>query len=175
MTTSSLRKSINCAFRYALDKKHEFITVEHLLLALLQNCEVAVILHRYQINIRELHYQLVDSIERHTPVLHPEDPSLQTHYTVHRRTQPTVGMERLLQRARFLSECAGYTEIAAAHTLLALFGEQESPAVYLLRQQGLQRSMVAEFIQQHARALPQKPSYRHLKPSYRHLSVVENQ
>ena len=154
MNNASLRKSINCAFRYALDKNHEYITVEHLLVALLQNYEVAVILHHYQVSIRELHQRLVASIDRHTPVLHPENPPCQANYTVHRRTRPTLGMERVLQRARFFSECAGYIEISAPHALLAIYGEHDSQAAHLLQQQGLEREMIADFTKRQSPNLP---------------------
>ena len=158
MNNASLRKSINCAFRSALNKHHEYITVEHLLVALLQNYEVAVILHHYRVNIRELHQSLVANIARHTPILHPENPGTQANYSVHRRTRPTLGMERVLQRARFFSECAGYIDIPAPHALLAIYGERESQAVYLLQQQGLQRDMIADFIKRQSpnkkRAMP---------------------
>ena len=165
----------NCAFRYALHKNHEYITVEHLLIALLQNYEVALILHHHQVNIRELHQQLVENIARHTPVLRPNDPAERANYTIHRRTRPTLGMDSVLQRARFLSECAGRTEISAAHALIAIYGEHESHAVYLLKEQGLERAMIADFIKQQSKQQSKQQCKQQSRNSARGLASNSTQ
>ncbi|MDS4040808.1 MAG: ATP-dependent Clp protease ATP-binding subunit ClpA [Candidatus Competibacter sp.] len=137
MLSKDLEFSINLAFREARDRRHEFMTVEHLLLALLDNPAAAEVLRACGAQLNKLKRDLQIFIRDNTPVLGPDDP---------RETQPTLGFQRVLQRAVLHVQSSGNKEVTGANVLVAIFGEQESQAVYLLKQQEVSRLDVVNFI-----------------------------
>jgi ATP-dependent Clp protease ATP-binding subunit ClpA len=132
-----LEFSINLAFREARDRRHEFMTIEHLLLALLDNPAAAEVLRACGAHLDKLKRDLQIYIRDNTPILRPDDP---------RETQPTLGFQRVLQRAVLHVQSSGNREVTGANVLVALFGEQESQAVYLLKQQEISRLDVVNYI-----------------------------
>jgi ATP-dependent Clp protease ATP-binding subunit ClpA len=137
MLNKELEFTLNMAFKAARDKRHEFMTVEHLLLALTENPTAAEVLRACGVDIPKLSQQLMEFIEQNTPVL-PEGDN--------RDTQPTLGFQRVLQRAVFHVQSSGKKEVNGANVLVAIFGEQESHAVYLLGQHDVARLDVVNFI-----------------------------
>lgn len=137
MLSKDLEFSINLAFREAREQRHEFMTVEHLLLALLDNNAAMEVLKACGSNIDQLKGELLSFIQESTPVLSADDP---------RETQPTLGFQRVLQRAVLHVQSSGNKEVTGANVLVAIFGEQESHAVYLLKQQNISRLDVVNYI-----------------------------
>ncbi|QMU60910.1 MAG: ATP-dependent Clp protease ATP-binding subunit ClpA [Gammaproteobacteria bacterium] len=139
MLNKELEFTLNVAFKEAREKRHEFMTVEHLLLALTQNPAAADVLRACGANLTKLAAELTEFIGDNTPVL-PEDDD--------RDTQPTLGFQRVLQRAVFHVQSSGKkeAEVSGANVLVAIFGEQESHAVYLLGQHDVARLDVVNFI-----------------------------
>lgn len=137
MLSKELEFSINLAFREARDRRHEFMTVEHLLLALLDNPSAAEVLRACGANLDKLKRDLQSFIKESTPVLGPNDP---------RETQPTLGFQRVLQRAVLHVQSSGNKEVTGANVLVAIFGEQESQAVFFLKQQDVNRLDVVNYI-----------------------------
>ncbi|MDG4594609.1 MAG: ATP-dependent Clp protease ATP-binding subunit ClpA [Candidatus Contendobacter sp.] len=137
MLSKDLEFSINLAFREARDRRHEFMTIEHLLLALLDNPAAAEVLRACGAHLDRLKRDLQIFIRDNTPILRPDDP---------RETQPTLGFQRVLQRAVLHVQSSGNREVTGANVLVALFGEQESQAVYLLKQQEISRLDVVNYI-----------------------------
>ena len=137
MLSKDLEFSINLAFREARDRRHEFMTIEHLLLALLDNPAAAEVLRACGAHLDRLKRDLQIFIRDNTPILRADDP---------RETQPTLGFQRVLQRAVLHVQSSGNREVTGANVLVALFGEQESQAVYLLKQQEINRLDVVNFI-----------------------------
>jgi len=137
MLSKELEFSINLAFREARDRRHEFMTVEHLLLALLDNPAAAEVLRACGANLDRLKRDLQAFIKDSTPILAPGDP---------RETQPTLGFQRVLQRAVLHVQSSGNKEVTGANVLVAIFGEQESQAVYFLKQQDISRLDVVNYI-----------------------------
>ncbi|WP_455379968.1 ATP-dependent Clp protease ATP-binding subunit ClpA [Acidihalobacter prosperus] len=137
MLNKELEFSLNVAFNQAREKRHEFITVEHLLLALTDNPTAAGVLRACGADLERLKRELDLFIEDNTPVLDELDQ---------REIQPTVGFQRVLQRAVFHVQSSGRKEVTGANVLVALFGEQESHAVYLLSKQGISRLDVLNYI-----------------------------
>ena len=137
MLSKELEFSLNTAFKQARDKRHEFMTVEHLLLALTDNPTAAGVLRACGVDVEVLKRELVSFIEDNTPLLPPNDP---------RDTQPTLGFQRVLQRAVFHVQSSGKKEVNGANVLVAIFGEQESQAVYLLGKHDLTRLDVVNYI-----------------------------
>ncbi|MFO1424374.1 MAG: ATP-dependent Clp protease ATP-binding subunit ClpA [Candidatus Competibacteraceae bacterium] len=137
MLSKDLEFSINLAFREARDRRHEFMTIEHLLLALLDNPAAAEVLRACGAHLDRLKRDLQIFIRDNTPILRADDP---------RETQPTLGFQRVLQRAVLHVQSSGNREVTGANVLVALFGEQESQAVYLLKQQEISRLDVVNFI-----------------------------
>ena len=138
MLNKELEFSLNLAFKHAKEQRHEFMTVEHLLLALLDNPAAANVLHACEANIEELRRDLESFIHETTPLI-PMDDDL-------RETQPTLGFQRVLQRAVFHVQSAGKTEVSGANVLAAIFSEQESQAVYFLRRENITRLDVINYI-----------------------------
>ncbi len=138
MLNKELEFTLNLAFKEAKDKRHEFMTVEHLLLALLDNPSAANVLQACEANIDELRHHLEDFIQETTPIIPSEEEE--------RETQPTLGFQRVLQRAVFHVQSAGKTEVTGANVLAAIFSEQESQAVYFLRRENITRLDVINFI-----------------------------
>ncbi len=137
MLSKDLEATLNRAFKNAREKRHEFMTVEHLLLALLENASVVEVLQACNIDIDELRRELSLYLEQNTPILHDDD---------HRETQPTLGFQRVLQRAVFHVQSSGKKEVTGANVLVAIFGEQESHAVYLLNKHDLTRLDVVNYV-----------------------------
>ncbi len=137
MLSKDLESTLNKAFKNARESRHEFMTVEHLLLALLENTSVITVLDACQVNVDELRQDLSVYLEQNTPVLNEND---------HRETQPTLGFQRVLQRAVFHVQSSGKKEVTGANVLVAIFGEQESHAVYLLNKYDLTRLDVVNYV-----------------------------
>jgi len=137
MLSKELEFSINLAFREAREQRHEFMTVEHLLLALLDNPAAAEVLQACGAHLDKLKRDLQMFIRENTPVMRPGDP---------RETQPTLGFQRVLQRAVLHVQSSGHREVTGANVLVAIFGEQESQAVFLLKQQEVSRLDVVNYI-----------------------------
>ena len=137
MLNKELEASLNEIFREAYERNHEFITLEHLLLALLDNPQSADVLRHCGANIDLLRSDLQQFIEETTPHL-PESSGLET--------QPTNAFQRVLQRAVFHVQSQGRDEVNAINVLVALFGEKDSQAVYLLGKQDISRLDVVSYI-----------------------------
>ena len=137
MLSKELEATLNLAFKEAREHRHEFMTVEHLLLALLDNPTATKVLHACGANLNELRHELTVFIREHSPLL-PDDED--------RDTQPTLGFQRVLQRAVFHVQSSGKKEVSGANVLVAIFGERESQAVYLLNQQNVTRLDVVNCI-----------------------------
>ena len=137
MLSSELEFCLNEAFQRARDSRHEFLTVEHLLLALLDIPHVHEILKSCNANVGELRRQLVECIDDQTPVLPEGDDT---------DVQPTLGFQRVLQRAVFHVQSSGKKEVTGANVLVAIFSEKQSQAVYFLTLQDITRLDVVNFI-----------------------------
>ena len=127
MIAQELEVSLHMAFMDARQKKHEFITVEHLLLAMLENPSALEVLKACGTNLDELKKLLVDFIEEHTPLIADGDAE----------TQPTLGFQRVIQRAILHVQSSGKKEVTGANVLVAIFGEKDSLAVYFLHEKGV--------------------------------------
>jgi len=138
MLSKDLEATLNLAFKGARKKRHEFMTVEHLLLALLDNEVASSVLMACGADIARLRGELADFVDSTTPLI-PEGES-------GRETQPTLGFQRVLQRAVFHVQSSGKTEVTGANVLVAIFSEQESQAVNILRQQDIARIDVVNYI-----------------------------
>ncbi|WP_116364023.1 ATP-dependent Clp protease ATP-binding subunit ClpA [Parahaliea mediterranea] len=138
MLSKDLEQTLNEAFRGARAKRHEFMTVEHLLLALLDNNDAIRVLKACGADIGGLRGDLVEFVDATTPLI-PEDED-------ERDTQPTLGFQRVLQRAVFHVQSSGKSEVTGANVLVAIFSEQESQAVYFLKTQSVARLDVVNFI-----------------------------
>ena len=136
MIAQELEVSLHMAFMEARQKKHEFITVEHLLLAMLENPSALEVLKACGTNLEELKKLLIDFIEEHTPLIADEDSE----------TQPTLGFQRVIQRAILHVQSSGKKEVTGANVLVAIFGEKDSHAVYFLHEKGVTRLDVVNFI-----------------------------
>ncbi|MBJ3816731.1 ATP-dependent Clp protease ATP-binding subunit ClpA [Shimwellia pseudoproteus] len=138
MLNQELELSLNMAFARAREHRHEFMTVEHLLLALLSNPSAREALEACSVDLVALRQELEAFIEQTTPVL-PESVE-------ERETQPTLSFQRVLQRAVFHVQSSGRNEVNGANVLVAIFSEQESQAAYLLRKHEVSRLDVVNFI-----------------------------
>ncbi|HSG03781.1 MAG TPA: ATP-dependent Clp protease ATP-binding subunit ClpA [Marinobacterium sp.] len=138
MLNRELEETLSTAFRDALHRRHEFMTVEHLLLALLDNRQAAEVLHACGVDFDRLREQLKRFVEETTPLLPENTPEAET--------QPTLGFQRVLQRAVFHVQSSGKSEVSGANVLVAIFSEKESHAVYVLQMQGVERLDVVNFI-----------------------------
>ena len=137
MIAQELEVSLHMAFMDARRKRHEFISVEHLLLAMTDNPSAAEVLRACGANIDQLKKQLGDFIDEHTPTV-PGEAEVET--------QPTLGFQRVIQRAILHVQSSGKKEVTGANILVAIFGEKDSHAVYYLHQQGISRLDVVNFI-----------------------------
>ncbi|WP_282498620.1 ATP-dependent Clp protease ATP-binding subunit ClpA [Pantoea stewartii] len=138
MLNQELELSLNMAFARAREHRHEFMTVEHLLLALLSNPSAREALEACTVDIVALRQELEAFIEQTTPVLPASEEE--------RDTQPTLSFQRVLQRAVFHVQSSGRSEVNGANVLVAIFSEQESQAAYLLRKHEVSRLDVVNFI-----------------------------
>jgi ATP-dependent Clp protease ATP-binding subunit ClpA len=139
MIAQELEVSLHMAFVEARQQRHEFITVEHLLLALLDNPSAAEVLRACAANIEDLRKSLTAFIKENTPTVGGDEEV---------DTQPTLGFQRVIQRAimHVQSTGSGKKEVTGANVLVAIFGEKDSHAVYYLHQQGVTRLDVVNFI-----------------------------
>jgi len=137
MIAQELEVSLHMAFMDARQKRHELITVEHLLLAMLDNPSAAEVLKACGSNIDTLRNELTQYIDDHTPTISGEDEV---------DTQPTLGFQRVIQRAMLHVQSSGKKEVNGANVLVAIYGEKDSHAVYFLHQQGVTRLDVVNFI-----------------------------
>ena len=137
MIAQELEVSLHMAFVEARQKRHEFITVEHLLLALLDNPSAAETLRACGGNIEQLRKDLNKFIVEHTPTVEGEEDI---------DTQPTLGFQRVIQRAILHVQSSGKKEVNGANVLVAIFGEKDSHAVYYLQKQGITRLDMVNFI-----------------------------
>jgi len=138
MLSKDLEMALNTAFNEARAKRHEYMTVEHLLMALLENDSALDVLRACGVNLEQLKSELDDFIATTTPLI-PDD-------NIEGDTQPTLGFQRVLQRAVFHVQSSGKKEVTGANVLVAIFSEQESQAVYLLKQQNVSRIDVVNYI-----------------------------
>lgn len=136
MLNKALELTLNDAFRIAREFRHELMTVEHLLLALLDNPDAAEALRSCGVNFERLKEDLESYIERATPKLADEESE----------TQPTLGFQRVLQRAVFHVQSSGNSEVSGANVLVAIFSEQESQAVFLLQKHEVTRLDVVNYL-----------------------------
>ncbi len=146
MIAQELEVSLHMAFMDARQKRHEFITVEHLLLAMLDNPSAAEVLRACGINMDELRKKLSDFIEEHAPKVEGEGEV---------DTQPTLGFQRVIQRAILHVQSSGKKEVTGANVLVAIFGEKDSHAAFFLDQQGITRLDVVNFISHGIAKVPQ--------------------
>ena len=146
MIAQELEVSLHMAFVEARQKRHEFITVEHLLLALLDNPTAAEVLRACGANLDELRKQLTQHIAEQTPRIGTEREV---------DTQPTLGFQRVIQRAILHVQSSGKKEVTGANVLVAIFGEKDSHAVYFLQQQGITRLDVVNYISHGITKTPQ--------------------
>jgi len=138
MLNKDLEISLNLAFRQAKESRHEFMTVEHLLLALLDNPAALEALGACGADLAILRKSLLDFIQETTPVI-PADEG-------ERETQPTLGFQRVLQRAVFHVQSSGKSEVNGSNVLVAIFSEQESQAAYILKKSDISRLDIVNFI-----------------------------
>ena len=137
MLDKDLEQTLNDAFRNARDKRYEFVTVEHLLLALLENPAAIKVLRACGADMDELHNELTRFIEDNSPRLDDDDE---------RETQPTLGFQRVFQRAVQHVQSSGKKEVSGANILVAIFGERESHAAFFLNRQNVARLDVVNYI-----------------------------
>ena len=140
MLNKALEVTLNEAFRYAKSHRHEFMTVEHLLMALLDNQDAKQALLACSADFDKIRLELTEFIAQTTPYL-PDDVD-----ESEQDTQPTLGFQRVLQRAVFHVQSSGQQEVTGANVLVAIFSEQESHAVYVLKSFDISRLDVVNFI-----------------------------
>ncbi|MDE1980919.1 MAG: ATP-dependent Clp protease ATP-binding subunit ClpA, partial [Betaproteobacteria bacterium] len=146
MIAQELEVSLHMAFVDARQKRHEFITVEHLLLALMDNPSAVDVLRACGADIEALRKELSDFVREHTPKV-PGEGDVDT--------QPTLGFQRVIQRAILHVQSSGKKEVTGANVLVAIFGEKDSHAVYFLTQQGISRLDMVNFIAHGITKVPQ--------------------
>jgi ATP-dependent Clp protease ATP-binding subunit ClpA len=138
MLSKDLELTLNDAFKNAREKRHEFMTVEHLLLALLDNEAAVKVLNACGADMPDLRQELTEFVDSTTPLIPNTDDE--------RETQPTLGFQRVLQRAVFHVQSSGKKEVTGANVLVAIFSEQESQAVYVLKKQNVARIDIVNYI-----------------------------
>ena len=138
MLSRDLEVTLNLAFKDAKSKRHELMSVEHLLLALLDNTVAANVLRACGADIEKLRTELEEFLEATTPLIPKNETG--------RETTPTIGFQRVLQRAVFHVQSSGKKEVTGGSVLIAIFAEQESHAVYILKQQDINRLDVVNYI-----------------------------
>jgi len=137
MLSTEVEYSINKLFRDARDKHHEFVTVEHLLLSMTTNPSAGKALRACGIDIPALQSELESYIDESTPLLTEQDK---------RETQPTLGFQRVIQRAVYHVQATGKGEVSGENILVAIFGEPESHAVYYLARQDMSRLDLVNYV-----------------------------
>jgi ATP-dependent Clp protease ATP-binding subunit ClpA len=148
MLSPELEASLNTAFQNAREKRHEYITVEHLLSALLDNPTAARVLRACGGDIDELRRNLVRFLDEHVPTL-PPDSEVDTH--------PTLGFQRVIQRAVLHVQGAGKKEVTGANVLVSILAEKDSHAVYYLYKQNITRFDVVNYISHGISKVPEEP------------------
>ncbi|MEW6591588.1 MAG: ATP-dependent Clp protease ATP-binding subunit ClpA, partial [Pseudomonadota bacterium] len=157
MIAQELEVTLHMAFMDARQKRHEFISVEHLLLAMLDNPSAAEVLRACGANLEAMREQLTKFIEEHTPRVGGEGEV---------DTQPTLGFQRVIQRAILHVQSSGKKEVTGANVLVAVFGEKDSHAVYFLSQQGVTRLDIVNYISHGITKTPQsEPAPRPDEPA----------
>ncbi len=146
MIAQELEVSLHMAFMDARQKRHELITVEHLLLAMIDNPTAAEVLRACGAKFEVLRTEIIHYIEEHTPVVGGEDEV---------DTQPTLGFQRVIQRAMLHVQSSGKKEVTGANVLVAIYGEKDSHAVFFLHQQGITRLDVVNFISHGVAKIPE--------------------
>lgn len=137
MLNKELEQSLNKAFHQANEKRHEFITVEHLLLMLTDNDAASAVLEACGGDVPTIKKELEIFVDQNTPLLMADED---------RDTQPTLGFQRVLQRALFHVQSSGNGEVSGANVLVAIFSEQDSHAVYLLNKHNIERLDVTNYL-----------------------------
>ena len=137
MIAQELEVTLHMAFMNARQQRHELITVEHLLLALIDNPSASEVLKACGLNFQKLKNELLTHIEEHTPIVNGDGEV---------DTQPTLGFQRVIQRAMLHVQSSGKKEVTGANVLVAIYGEKDSHAVYFLHQQGVARLDIVNFI-----------------------------
>ena len=157
MIAQELEVTLHMAFMDARQKRHEFISVEHLLLAMLDNPSAVEVLRACGANIEAMREQLGNFIEEHTPKVAGEGEV---------DTQPTLGFQRVIQRAILHVQSSGKKEVTGANVLVAVFGEKDSHAVFFLGQQGVTRLDIVNYISHGITKTPQSdPAPRSDEPA----------
>ena len=164
MLDKELEHTLNQTYKEARRKRHEFMTVEHLLLSLLDNSSSANVLRACGVNINRLRVELVTFIDETTPVIPIDEED--------RDTQPTLGFQRVVQRAVFHVQSAGRTVVTGANVLAAIYSEQESQSVYLLKQEKVLRIDVINYIS-HGIAKISSPDPGEASPGPQHDEFAE--
>jgi ATP-dependent Clp protease ATP-binding subunit ClpA len=149
MLSSELEFCLNEAFQSARERRHEFMTVEHLLLALLDIPKVHEILKACNSNVGQLRRQLTEFIDEATPLMPLDEEG---------EVQPTLGFQRVLQRAVFHVQSSGKKEVTGSNVLVAIFSEKQSQAVYFLGLQDVTRLDVVNYISHGMPQLPGEPA-----------------
>ena len=137
MLDKELEETVHQSVEYARRRRHEYITVEHLLLALLSNASAAEVLEACDVNVEELAKQLTEHIEANTPVLAKDNQA---------KTQPTLAFQRVIQRAVFHVQSSSADEVKGANILAAIFGEHDSYALYFLSKHNIERLDIINYI-----------------------------
>ncbi|HPE60719.1 MAG TPA: ATP-dependent Clp protease ATP-binding subunit ClpA [Thiolinea sp.] len=151
MLSSEVEDSINSLFRYARQRQHEFVTVEHLLLAMLDNASAAEALRACNVDIAALRQELERFIDENTPLI-PDDE--------HRDVQPTLGFQRVIHRAVYSAQSSRKGEVTGDAILVAIFGEPDSHAVYFLSQRDVARLDIVNFVSHGIRKDEHMPDLR---------------
>jgi ATP-dependent Clp protease ATP-binding subunit ClpA len=146
MIAQELEVSLHMAFVESRQKRHEFITVEHLLLALLDNPTAAEVLRACSVDMDDLRRLLTEHVTENTPTVGGSGEV---------DTQPTLGFQRVIQRAILHVQSSGKKEVTGANVLVAIFGEKDSHAVYFLHQKGVTRLDVVNYISHGISKVPQ--------------------
>ena len=137
MLDKELEETLNNLFAEAREQRHEFMTIEHLLFALLNNNSATSVLKACGANLNGLHNDLIKFIRENSTIISNIDE---------RDTQPTIGFQRVLQRAVFNVQSTGKQEVNGVNVLVAIFGERESHAVYFLNQQNITKLDITNYI-----------------------------
>lgn len=145
MIAQELEVSLHMAFMDARQKRHELITVEHLLLAMIDNPTAAEVLNACGAKLDTLRSELTQHIAEHTPTVAGEEEV---------DTQPTLGFQRVIQRAMLHVQSSGKKEVTGANVLVAIYGEKDSHAVFFLHQQGITRLDAVNFISHGVSKIP---------------------
>lgn len=145
MIAQELEVSLHMAFMEARQKRHELITVEHLLLAMIDNPTAAEVLRACGATLETLRTELSQYIEEHTPTVGGQEDV---------DTQPTLGFQRVIQRAMLHVQSSGKKEVTGANVLVAIFGEKDSHAVFFLHQQGITRLDIVNYISHGVSKIP---------------------